>query len=389
MSIVQHRKLYKLTSTGKNQVWWKETEGNKMRTVSGQEGGKLVTSTWKVAKPMNVGKSNATTGEEQALLIVGREYEARLEREYQEEDDFRLNPRQPGEAFSVMLAAKYKDHPNLPSVWLAQPKLDGFRCYANSEGIWSRSNKPFPTCPHIHEALQELFEVYPTLVLDGELYNHEYKHDFNQIQECVGSKKASQDQIDRAASMVQYHVYDLVDLDPALRNWPFHMRTSTLRFLFDEVLKDKMLSDGKTPMFVYVETKAFTNLQDYTDQAGAWIEEGYEGSMIRIRDSVYEFGRARTLLKDKQFEDDEFVVEDVLEGEGNRSGMAGKILFTSKQGKKCRANIRGNFAFYRELLAQKDSYIGTEVTVRYQNITPDGSLRFPVAIKFWKGKRDA
>jgi hypothetical protein len=42
----------------------------------------------------------------------------------------------------------------------------------------------------------------------------------------------------------------------------------------------------------------------------------------------------------------------------------------------------------KDLLYNANDYIGTDVTVRYQNKTEDGKLRFPVIVAFWKGKRD-
>lgn len=45
-------------------------------------------------------------------------------------------------------------------------------------------------------------------------------------------------------------------------------------------------------------------------------------------------------------------------------------------------------AYLKELLENKDDYVGSQVTVIYQNKTVDSKLRFPVAKKVWKGQRD-
>ena len=53
-----------------------------------------------------------------------------------------------------------------------------------------------------------------------------------------------------------------------------------------------------------------------------------------------------------------------------------------KTGKQFNSNIKGTFEWYKELLDNKDNYIGKLVTVQYANLTPDGIPRFPFAIAF-------
>jgi hypothetical protein len=75
----------------------------------------------------------------------------------------------------------------------------------------------------------------------------------------------------------------------------------------------------------------------------------------------------------------EFKIVDIIEGDGNRSGMMGRIQF-SIEGKSFYSNARGNNQYFRDLLKNKRNYIGKMATVRYQNLTPDGIPRFPVMI---------
>ena len=59
------RTLYKLDSKNKIRVWTVETEGDNLIQKSGVKDGKLVTHS-KLCKPKNIGKSNETTGSQQA-----------------------------------------------------------------------------------------------------------------------------------------------------------------------------------------------------------------------------------------------------------------------------------------------------------------------------------
>ena len=182
--MIVHPTIYKRTSSGKVQIWFMESDGDRYRTTSGQRGGKKVTSEWTVAKPKNEGKANATTAEEQALAEVSYAYTNKLDRDYRRElDSIDVETR-----IKPMLATKWADRKNkIPAMVHMQPKLDGMRCIASKSGLWSREGKPILGAPHIHEGLAEVFALYPNLVIDGELYNHELKDDFNKIISCRSS----------------------------------------------------------------------------------------------------------------------------------------------------------------------------------------------------------
>ena len=62
-----------------------------------------------------------------------------------------------------------------------QPKLDGVRCYISKHGAFSRNHKSFMNVAHILKELKPLLKKFPNLILDGELYNHDYKDNFNKI----------------------------------------------------------------------------------------------------------------------------------------------------------------------------------------------------------------
>ena len=66
-----------------------------------------------------------------------------------------------------------------------QPKLDGVRCviqYDNSTvTAYSRTGKEWKNINHILAELLPFFWKNPDVVLDGELYNHDLKDDFEKI----------------------------------------------------------------------------------------------------------------------------------------------------------------------------------------------------------------
>jgi DNA ligase-1 len=116
------------------------------------------------------------------------------------------------------------------------------------------------------------------------------------------------------------------------------------------------------------------------DLYGKYVEQGYEGQMLRTG-GLYENKRSKYLLKHKTFVDEEYTILDICEGEGNRTGTCGYMVFNTKDGKRFKSNVKGTFAETADILENKDSLIGKEATVKYFNLTPDGIPRFPYVIK--------
>ena len=95
-----------------------------------------------------------------------------------------------------------------------QPKLDGVRCIFRNDGAFSRRGNSFKNVEHLEMQLADFFEKFPNIILDGELYNHKLKNDFEKIISLVRKTTRITDQ-DRyeAASHVEFHVYDLFDIN--------------------------------------------------------------------------------------------------------------------------------------------------------------------------------
>jgi ATP-dependent DNA ligase len=363
-------KLYKIDTKGKTRVWWIEFDEEKYRTHAGILDGKIVVSGWQRPTEKNVGRSNATTVAEQVIAEVDAEY---TKKQYQGKYHTSV-----GESiyfgakfYECMLATKYdpKKHNQFP--YYSQPKLDGVRCLVSKDGMQSRQGKPIISAPHILEALKDFFEEFPEVVLDGELYNHDLKNDFEKIISLARKTKPTEADLAESKKMVQYHVYDCI-ADGS----------------FDDRYKFIASQIWPLPSIRLVNSIVVNNEDDTQKGLGFYLEQGYEGQMLRVEDSPYEGKRSKNLIKHKEFEDEEFEIVSITEGLGNWEGYAKSVEIRLKDGTTQSSGVRGNQDFLKQILADKDSLIGTEVTVRYQNKTVDGKLRFPVVVAFWKGKRD-
>lgn len=354
--------IYKRTSTGKVQEWTIEVSENKFRTIAGQLGGKLVTSEWTICQSKNSGKANATTPEEQALKEANAKRKLKLEGEYKEtvSEIDTLSFKEP------LLAKDYKEYSDeiIYPVW-TQPKLDGVRCIMTKNGPFSRNGKPFLSIPHIYEKLISI--VADTgIEFDGELYNHALKDNFDKIISLVRKSKPTKEDLVESRDTVQYWIYDIRD-----PNNCFESRFKRLSELIGALDKEGVIR--------ICPTKSISSETELSSVYADYLQDGFEGQMIRWSKTGYEFKRSINLLKRKEFIDQEFEILDISEGEGNRSGMAGYMHFEI-DGKPFKANMQGNRELYREYLTNKDNYVGKKATIRYQNLTPEGKPRFPVVI---------
>ena len=358
--------LYKRTATGAIQTWWMEQEGAKYRTHSGQDGGAITVTAWTAAKPKNVGRSNETTGQQQASAEVDSAYDLKRKKGYRETVD----AAETSTRFQCMLADKYIDrqaklyinsHVRGLPLWV-QPKLDGIRCIANEHGLWSRAGARITAVPHIEEKLAPIFARFPELILDGELYNHTLKADFNSIVSLVKKTKSTPEDLLLSAELIQYWVYDCLPSNHGAR--------------FSQRLQ--YIGDLHTGAFVAVPSFMATTEAEVDALYESFLAEGYEGAMVRV-DAPYEQKRSQTLLKRKEKMDAEFEVIRFEEGQGNAAGMAKiaycKILINGVMD-EFKADIVGTREQLRQWFEMRDTVVGKQATIEFQNYTPGGKPRF-------------
>lgn len=355
--------LYSRTSTGAVQTWEIEVRENKHRVTSGQLDGQKVLSEWTVCTPKNVGRSNETSPFEQAELEAKAKWQKKIDSGYKES----LDKIDELEFIEPMLAKSFEDYADsIKYPVYSQPKYDGIRCVATRDSLKSRGGKPFSSVPHIATALKPLFDILPGLALDGELYCDKFSNDFNSICSIVKKSKPSESDLKESKAAIEYWVYDIASGDSKST---FSERYKLLRNLLKDI----------PPCIRLVPTAIIASKKQLDDEYSKYMETGYEGQMVRL-DSIYENKRSKSLLKRKEFRDEEFQILDVIEGDGNKSGMAASMLLCNDRDQKFNSNIKGDRTYLRELLKNKDSLIGKRATVKYFNLTPDGIPRFPYVI---------
>lgn len=361
----QLKTLYKRNANGSINQWSIIVENNVYWSEYGQVGGVIVKTVPIEASPKNIGKRNETSAEEQAYKEALSIWKLKKKSEnfvesIEDVDKKLFEP--------PMLANKFEGNFNSSFHKFVQPKLDGIRMNVSFNPITqqieaiSRRNNKFYTVQHIINVLKEFFRKNPTIHLDGELYNHKFHDDFNTITSLVKKEKITKENEDEIVKYVRYNIYDCWD-------------ESNPNLIFSERLKIlDQLSDE--PFIDIVSTYAVKSKEELDDLYNHFVSIGYEGAIIRA-DKPYEHKRSKNLLKYKSFYDDEFTVIDICEGKGNWSGVAGYVVIDLGDGKTCKSNIKGDMLYCKELLDNKEKYIGKKATITYFEKTPDGSLRFP------------
>ena len=378
MSNTLYKKLYKLNTNGSTQVWEIHYNTNSHWSVSGKLGGKMV-----VGSPTVVEPKQKRTLMEQVISECDSKIKKQRDKKYVDDvnDIHRADSDLVG--YSAMLAHKYdeKQKSKITFPCAVQAKLDGTRCLSTIDGMHTRSRKRYSSCPHIQAELDDFFKENPDARLDGEFYTAEFKEDFELICKAVKktAEKATPADIE-FQKKIQYWVYDAPRIGDLTETDSFTKRQTVLA----EKLKD------------YKYIKVVDTVYDVKDEAEIvslkenYIQDGFEGAMIRNSESPYEGKRSYNLLKLKDFQDAEFEIVAVNEGKGNLAGCAGNFTVKMDDGKTFDAKLDGSVDRLRYLFNHQDECIGKMATVRFQNFSAYGIPRFPVmkAIRGLKNRSD-
>lgn len=356
--------LYKRNSKGQLQQWSIHVKDNTFWAEYGLVGGKIQADIATICEGKNIGRANETTANEQALLEANSKIKKQRDKGYSD------NPDDCGLDFTPMLSHDFHKHGNkLPMNVIVSPKLDGMRCYISKDGAFTRNGKEIVAAKFILQDLFYIFEKYPDLVLDGEIYNHKYKDDFNKII-SLSKKRVNILSEDWAEieSELEYHIFDAYFFnDPSLT---FRDRKNFLESLELENISFRLKLVEQT------ECKK-EEIDSYHEQ---FLEQGYEGIMVRDPESIYEQKRSYKLQKYKNFQDEEFEVIGLEEGKGNWAGKCMKFICKTKGGVEFEAVPKGTEDYRKSLLENKQNIIGKMATVKFQNYTPDGSPRFGIVL---------
>ena len=276
--------------------------------------------------------------------------------------------------FKPMLAHKFD---NKRVDWskpvFIQPKLDGIRCIMKSDGCYSRNGKKFMNVQHLYtKTIKELFKQNPLLVLDGELYNHDLRDNFEKIVSLVRKQKPTPDDRKEARKMIQYHVYDYC---MAVNNKLNLLESDMNRY--NKRMDSLVCSDMYGKHIRYVPSRGVHSLDKAKEIHNDFLQQGYEGSILRL-DGPYKCGRSYDLMKFKDFSDTEAKIVSWVEGKGKRRGTIGKFIAIDSDGVRFGMPVMDNFKKLQKNFKDMQDWVGRTATFTYFERTRAGSYRHPL-----------
>lgn len=383
--------LYKHRGSAKPLFWAVSVNGSEIVVSHGVFGGVLQTKKT-TCSGKNIGSSNETTANEQAVLEARAKYKHQINRE-----DYHPKIELSGLQTRPMLALDYNKDGRRVN-WadaVVQPKLDGLRLVCGSRialGGPSRSPSFFDPAdrfelmtrkgesynlPHLVNPAKELIKIINDLdgvngrclALDGEVYLHGVS-----LQKITSRARAYQEKL---TDELEYHVFDLV-----IPYLSFEERNVAL-FVGIELLKERSkklgLKDVSSLKYVpcnYVDDEAAMKRFH-----GEYMVAGFEGVMIRNLRGGYDVAkRSKNLFKYKEFKDKECLVI------GINTDVNGNAMFTClwnhlDEGTKFDCTPKRTHIERKEIVSNASDFIGRWVKVKYQALTDGGMPQFPVGLE--------
>jgi len=274
--------------------------------------------------------------------------------------------------FDVSLAQKFDE--KRVSKWdsmIVERKLDGIRCFsivrAGAVVMYARSGKPITNF---------IDSIGPSLISMGDgCYDGELMGD-----DFVALMRQAYRKGDVETDGTFLALFDFCSLE----EWDSKDATTSyvdrLVTLYDRI--STLEDEDSSISYVDKETLSVSEDSDLVKVLhDKFVSEGFEGAMIKNPLAPYQFKRSYDIMKLKAFFDVDLPVDDLLEGRGKHVGTLGAFV-VYHQGVKVQVGSGLSDEIRSEIWDNKEKYIGRTIEIRYQEITPDRSLRFPTFVCF-------
>lgn len=267
--------------------------------------------------------------------------------------------------FEVQLANTFDPEKPTAKEYYVSPKMDGLRgMYISGQGLFTRQGKRIVGFSNLEAELEKVCYAHEIGAVDGELYSTEI--DFEHIQGAVMRNKNIREE---DKEKIKFYVFAL------LKNFKKQEVFETTKEMISEI---ENIFKKKRDYLVQVDQK-LVKVADIEKVHDRYAALGYEGIMLRSVDVSYEFKRSKYLLKFKKFLEADFTVVGSFEGKGKyQSGLGGIQVEGEFGGVKISSEVGSGFNDEQREEFWKNSLVGKKVEVKFQGVTPDGSLRFPV-----------
>lgn len=275
--------------------------------------------------------------------------------------------------FEVMFAQRMDKLKSIDETkkYVVQPKIDGNRCICIKKGneakFYTRTGKDITSVPH----LAELIASVPTdFVLDGEIESGGSLED-------TGAIRRKDETIENAVYTI-FGVYPIDEWESKKHRLPYDRSYKEAKRIVEFIDNKQIRMIPSYPMYPISDEEILLFMQRF-------IDEGYEGAVVKTFDHVYQPSagskRSKDWIKVKPQESTEGIILDVIEGEGLHQGQAGKfkIKWLDVEFEVAPGKFDHDQRIY--MLAHKKEFIGKRLEFIYQCLSQYNIPRHAYAIK--------
>ena len=348
------QRLFKPTKSGKTQICDIIIQEDTFTVIFGQLDGKQQQKTT-ICTPKNLGKSNETTSERQAMLEAQAKWESKLKNGYSQE----LTTE-----YSVQLPMKVKNlNEHLSKLVYPvsmSPKLDGvnseFRLIDGTFKLLSRGGEDYPIVPERDNPIKLLMEKHNLTSINGEFYKHnEYLQDITSAIRKPGPKKLN----------LEFYAFDLPNVEG---DWK--VRSTLLKMI----------------PIRQVASCEINSYEELLNKHQYFLDTGYEGSIIRNYKGLYEYNtRSNDVFKLKVSQEAEFKVLGFIIDKNQHPVW----IAETKAGNSFKFKMKGTAESRLAMAKQATTFIGKWATVEYETLSkPPSSIPLkPVGIR-WRAMKN-
>lgn len=377
--------MYARDSNNKIKQWSVKTNDNVLIISYGKLDGSIINRATSILGK-NIGRSNETTSDEQAVLIANSKIAKHKKDGYKTLDELgitnvdkldeilpKFNTDDKGN-IKPMKAQWFKPGVMSYPVY-GQPKINGLRSISNSCEISYNDNKVVIKSkngliyglPHIERVLGEYYQHNPHcqhIRFDGELYIH--GESLNNIKSCIPMQQNNGTFSKPSGNplSVQLWIYDLA-ISNVTQKERFNLLARAKLYLHDMNTSLAITPISILPIYTITSD---TMAETFTD---LMITKGFEGAIFRDKDAMYKFGiKASTMRKYKRVKHTECEVLDVID-KGVKSGILSIALLLKNdindEQFECTPGSDGMWTEAQKylLVVNKTEAIGKLATVRY------------------------
>lgn len=251
-------------------------------------------------------------------------------------------------AQGVQLASQWP-HGRSPQGFLVSEKYDGVRAIWDGQRLCFRSGRRI-------EAPESWLQALPDHPLDGELWLGRSRFDL------VSGVVRQQRPDDAAWQAVRYLVFDAPGQPEG-----FERRWQALQ---------AVIGQANQPWLMRVEQFRVDSAADLQRRLDDVVRMGGEGLVLHRADALWQPRRSDALFKLKPEPDDDARVVGHQPGRGRLAGQTGALLMESPQG--LRFALASGLT---DVLRREPPPVGSWVTYRYRERTPQGLPRFATFVR--------